>query len=152
MADSISARSPMRAVSWMRTGSLPSRNVINDFVFTHWMMCHMYLSSSSVSLWLPPSPLGKANWINSSSYTTENIINPQFRKLHFRISSSKKPSPAEKVARLAATDEEDTLMTHKSLFWQITNVKKEQWDKKVGATISRPRTSDARPICFKHRP
>ena len=81
-------------------------------------------SSSSVSLRLPPSPLGKANRFHCSSYTSENIVKLQFGKLNKIICSNKKPSPAGKVARLAATDEEDKAMPHKSLFGQIINVKK----------------------------
>ena len=60
-------------------------------------------------------PLGKANLIHSSSDTTENIINPQFRKPHSKICNQKKPSPAEKVARLAATDEEDKIILSPSI-------------------------------------
>ena len=51
----------------------------------------------------------------------------------------KKPSPAWEE------EEEDKVMPHNSLFAQTINVKKEQWDKKVGAAIGSPQTSDARP-------
>ena len=78
------------------------------------MMCCINLISSSVSLRLPPSPLGKADKLHSSPYTTENIIKPQFRKLHLRICRYKKPSPAWE------DDEEDKTMTHNSMCEQIS--------------------------------
>ena len=78
-------------------------------------------------------------WIHSSSYTSENIVKLQFRKLNKIICKNKKPSPVWEE------DEEDKVMLHNSLFAQTINVKKDQWDKKVGAAIGSPQTSDARP-------
>ena len=78
----------------------------------------MYLFSSSVSLRLPPSPLGKADLLHSSSYITENIINPQFRKPYLIICNYKKPSPAWEE------DEEDKVMSRNRMFAQIIDMKK----------------------------
>ena len=58
--------------------------------------------------------------IHSSTYTSENIVRFQFRKLNKIICKDKKPSPAWEE------EEEDKVMPHNSLFAQTINVKKEQ--------------------------
>ncbi|MCI5575439.1 MAG: hypothetical protein MR379_07720, partial [Clostridiales bacterium] len=57
---------------------------------------------------------GNIELVCFSSDITENIIKPQFRKLHLRICRYKKPSPAWE------DDEEDKTMTHNSMCEQIS--------------------------------
>ena len=83
-------------------------------------MYSFMLLSAFVSLRLPTVSQGKANRTHYSSYTSENIVKLQFRKLNKIICKNKKPSPAWEE------EEEGKVMPHNSLFAQTINVKKEQ--------------------------